>query len=62
MHISPALGAMYAPLAVKFVQSGISILFSFLTGILSQGSCADNKCRRAAGKNEVVITGKPEEE
>ena len=34
MLISPALGAMFAPLALKFVQSGTSILFSFLTKIL----------------------------
>ena len=30
MPISPALGAMYAPLALKFVQSGTSF-FSRLT-------------------------------
>ena len=35
MLISPALGASFAPLALKFVQSVTFTFSSFLTGILS---------------------------
>ena len=34
MVFSPALGAMYAPLALKFVQGGTFIFYSILTGII----------------------------